>query len=71
MKGVDMIQLSFTRDLHTPNAVWFDLLCDEMPEEYSNHFYNYEYLTESDAEQMLDDPYVSDAVKKALAEALT
>ena len=66
-----MIQLSFTRDLHTPNAVWFDLLYDEMPEEYSNYFYNYEYLTENDAEQMLNDPYVSDAVKKALAEALT
>ena len=66
-----MIQLSFTRDLHTPNAVWFDLLYDQMPEEYPNHFKNYEYLTEEDAEQMLDDPYVTDSVKEALWEALT
>jgi hypothetical protein len=66
-----MIQLSFTSDLHTPNAVWFDLLYDQMPEEYPNHFKNYEYLTEEDAEQMLDDPYVTDSVKKALSEVLT
>jgi hypothetical protein len=66
-----MIQLSFTNDLHTPNAVWFDLLQDEMPEEYPYHFNSYEYLTESDAEEMLDNPYVTESVKKALSEVLT
>ena len=66
-----MIQLSFTSDLHTPNAIWFDLLYDAMPEEYPHHFKNYEYLTEEDAEQMLDDPHVTDSVKEALWEALT
>lgn len=66
-----MIQLSFTNDLHTPVAVWFDLLQDETPTEYPTHFHKYEYLTEEDAEQMLDDPHVTDSVKKALSEALT
>jgi hypothetical protein len=66
-----MIQLSFTNDLHTPVAVWFDLLQDEMPQEYPNHFNSYEYLTEEDAEQMLDDAYVTDSVKEVLWEALT
>ena len=41
-----------------------------MPTEYPNHFKNYEYLTEEDAEQMLDDPYITDSVKEALWEAL-
>ena len=66
-----MIQLSFTNDLHTPVAVWFDLLYDEMPQEYPNNFNSYEYLTEEDAEQMLDDVYVTDSVKEVLWEALT
>ena len=65
-----MIQLSFTNDLHTPVAIWFDLLQDEKPNEYHNHFYNYQYLTEEDAEQMLSDPFVSESVKSALADAL-
>ena len=66
-----MIQLSFTNDLHTPVAVWFDLLYDEMPHEYPNNFNSYEYLTEEDAEKMLDDAYVTDSVKEVLWEALT
>lgn len=66
-----MIQLSFTKDLHTPVAIWFDLLQDERPSEYHNHFYNYQYLTEEDAEQMLSDPFVSESVKAELANALT
>ncbi len=40
------------------------------PEEYPYHFKNYEYLTEIEAEQMLDDPYVLDSVKKELLEVL-
>ena len=66
-----MIQLSFTSDLHTPVAIWFDLLQDERPNEYHNYFYNYQYLTEEDAEQMLSDPFVSESVKAELADALT
>jgi len=65
-----MIQLSFTRDLHTPVAVWFDLTYDQKPDEYHHHFYNYRYLTEEDAEQMLDDPFVTDSVKSVLADVL-
>lgn len=65
-----MIQLSFTKDLHTPVAIWFDLIYDPMPSEYPHHFYGYEYLTEEDAEQMLNDSCISDDVKIALADAL-
>ena len=65
-----MIQLSFTKDLHTPIAIWFDLLYDEKPYEYHNNFYNYQYLTEEDAEQMLDDPHITNSVKQALESAL-
>lgn len=65
-----MIQLSFTKDLNTPVAIWFDLIYDPMPSEYPYHFYGYEYLTEEDAEQMLNDPCTSDDVKIALADAL-
>ena len=65
-----MIQLSFTKDLHTPHAVWFDLLWDEKPNEYPRHFSNYQYLTEEEAEQMLDDPHVTDSVKQTLADEL-
>ena len=65
-----MIQLSFTSDLHTPNAIWFDERYEDKPEEYPYHFKKYEYLTEIEAEQMLDDPYVLDSVKKELLEVL-
>lgn len=65
-----MIQLSFTKNWNTPVAIWFDLLCDEKPDEYHNNFYNYQYLTEEDAEQMLDDPHITDSVKQVLESAL-
>ena len=65
-----MIQLSFTKDLHTPVAIWFDLLMDEKPIEYDHHFYNYQYLTEEEAEQMLYDPHTTKSVKQALEDAL-
>jgi hypothetical protein len=65
-----MIQLSFTKDLHTPNAVWFDLLWDDKPDEYHNHFYGYQYLTEEEAEQMLDDPFITNSVKQELESVL-
>lgn len=64
-----MIQLGFTKDLHTPQAIWFDSLKDPRPEEYSWHF-RYEYLTEQEAEEMLNDPFVSESVKTELANAL-
>lgn len=65
-----MIQLSFTKDLNTPVAIWFDLLQDERPNEYYYHFYDYQYLTEEDAEKMLSDPFVSESVKVEFADAL-
>ena len=65
-----MIQLSFTKDQSTPTAIWFDLLSDSIPTEYHHHFYGYQYLTEEDAEQMLDDPYVTQPVKDELQNAL-
>lgn len=64
-----MIQLSFTKDMHTPQAIWFDLLHDEKPEEYHWHF-RYVYLTEEEAEEMLNNPYVTESVKTELANAL-
>lgn len=64
-----MIQLSFTKDMHTPQAIWFDLLHDERPEEYIWHF-RYVYMTEEEAEEMLNDPYVTESVKTELANAL-
>lgn len=64
-----MIQLSFTKDMHTPQAIWFDLLKDARPEEYHWHF-SYEYLTDEEAEEMLNDPFVSESVKTELANAL-
>ena len=64
-----MIQLSFTKDMNTPQAIWFDLLHDERPPEYLWHF-RYEYLTEEEAEEMLSDPFVTEAVKIELADAL-
>ena len=66
-----MIQLSHTKDLHTPVAIWFDLLHEPRPDEYDKHFYGYQYLTEEEAEQMLDDPFVTESVKEALSDALT
>jgi len=65
-----MIQLSFTNDLHTPVAVWFDSLQDEQPNEYITHFHKYEYLNDSEALAMLKDEFVTDDTKKALFEAL-
>lgn len=65
-----MIQLSFTKKCHSPQAIWFDLLHDSRPDEYSQHFYGYQYLTEEEAEQMLDDPCVSQVVKNELSNAL-
>jgi hypothetical protein len=65
-----MIQLSFTNDLHTPVAVWFDSLQDETPTEYLTHFHKYEYLNDSEALAMLEDEFVTDDTKKALSEAL-
>lgn len=65
-----MIQLSYTKDWHTPQAIWFDLLSDPKPIEYHHHFYDYQYLTEGDAEQMLNDPYVTQSVKDILQKTL-
>ena len=70
MKGFQNDSIEFQKDLHTPIAIWFDLLCDEKPDEYHNNFYNYQYLTEEDAEQMLDDPHITDSIKQELESAL-
>jgi len=62
-----MIQLSFTKDLQTPNAIHFD---DEKPEEYFWHFYNYQYLSDDEALALLNDDCVSPTVKQAISEVL-
>jgi hypothetical protein len=61
-----MIQLSFTKDLQTPNAIYFD---DEKPEEYSWHFF-YKYLSDDEALALLDDDCVSPTVKQVILEVL-
>jgi len=63
-----MIQLSFTKDLHTPVAIWFDE-DDEIPQEYIWTHY-YKYLTKKEVEQMLDDPHTTKSVKQALQDAM-
>jgi hypothetical protein len=64
-----MIQISFTRDYHTPLFTWYDE--DETkPDEYPLHFRGYEYLTDEEALQMLDDQYVTNQTKEALKKIL-
>lgn len=62
-----MIQLSFTKDLHTPVAIYFT---ENDPDEYHHHFHSYEYLDDSEAIAMLQDEFVTNETKKAIKEAL-
>ena len=62
-----MIQLSFTKDLHMPVAIYF---IENDPDEYHHHFHSYEYLDDSEAIAMLQDEFVTNETKKAIKEAL-
>ena len=64
-----MIQLSYTKDYYTPVIISYDE--DEpKPDEYPLHFRGYEYLTDEEALQMLDDQYVTNQTKEALKKIL-
>ena len=62
-----MIQLSYTNDFFTPNVVWFDERFQDNPDEFPTFFQDYLYLTDKEAKEMLDDPYVTTETKKTLA----
>ncbi len=63
-----MIQISYTKDLHTPNVVYFNPDWDEKPHEYHHHFSHYRYYSDKEALEILEDETESPEVKKAIIE---
>lgn len=64
-----MIQISFTRDWHTPQVIWYDEE-EEKPIEYPQDFKGYEYLSDEEALKMLEDEFVTKATKDAIRKVL-
>jgi hypothetical protein len=63
-----MIQISYTKDLHTPNVIYFNLDWDEKPHEYHYHFSHYRYYSDKEALEILEDETESSELKNAIAE---
>jgi hypothetical protein len=62
-----MIQISYTKDLYTPNVVYFNPDWDEKPHEYHHHFSHYRYYSDKEALEILEDETESPEVKNAIA----
>jgi hypothetical protein len=62
-----MIQISYTKDLYTPNVVYFNPEWDEKPHEYHHHFSHYRYYSDKEALEILEDETESTEVKNAIA----
>jgi hypothetical protein len=62
-----MIQISYTKDLYTPNVVYFNPEWDEKPHEYHHHFSHYRYYSDKEALEILEDETESIEVKNAIA----
>jgi hypothetical protein len=63
-----MIQISYTKDLHTPNVVYFNPDWDEKPYEYHHHFSYYRYYSDKEALEILEDETESPELKNAISE---
>jgi hypothetical protein len=63
-----MIQISYTKDLHTPNVIYFNPDWDEKPHEYHHHFCHYRYYSDKEALEILEDETESSELKNAIAE---
>jgi hypothetical protein len=63
-----MIQISYTKDLHTPNVVYFNPDWDEKPHEYHHHFSHYRYYSDKEALEILEDESESSELKNAISE---
>jgi hypothetical protein len=68
IKGEIMIQLSYTKDCHTPNVVYFNPDWDEEPEEYHHHFKYYKYYSDKQALEILEDDTEAPELRDAIAE---
>ena len=61
-----MIQLSYTKDCHTPNVVYFNPDWDEEPDEYHHHFKYYKYYSDKQALEILEDETEDFALREAI-----